>query len=123
MMRKPIALGWASLLIGVLAICAGCSPGIEIQVIHYSWVDPLPARAADCKALVYRADDAIPATCSDVGDVFVGDNGATMDCGLKRMLEEVRAQTCAYGADAAQVIRLQEPSFFGSSATRFAPGS
>lgn len=102
-------------LSAVLVICASCSRTVEIQVIPYSWVDRLAARPADCKAPVYREGDTVPTTCSDVGDVFVGDNGSSTDCGLERMLDEVRAQTCVYGADAAQVIRVQEPKFTGST--------
>lgn len=96
-------------------VCGACSRTVDIQVIPYPWVARPPAAAPSCKAPVYRIGDPVPASCSDIGDVFVGDTGTTTDCDLDRMLDEVQAQTCAYGADAAQVFRVEEPSLFASS--------
>lgn len=115
MMRRTTFLGRTLLLAGLLTTCGACSRTIEVQVIPYPWVAQLRPKSADCTVPIYREGDSVPKTCSDVGDVFVGDTGYTTGCGLDRMLDEVRVQTCLYGADAAQVMRMQEPSFFGSS--------
>jgi hypothetical protein len=115
-MKRSIAVRRAMILGVFLCACVSCSRTVEVQVIAYSWVHQrLPSRSADCNATVYREADQVPAGCSDVADVFVGDNGQSTDCGLDRMLDEVRAQACLYGADAAQVIRTEPPSVFGST--------
>ncbi len=105
--RRTIAL--AGLLI------VGCSEEYMVQVVRQPDAPMLTQRAEGCLLTVYREAEPVPAGCREVGDVFVGDSGATSNCAAPRTLDEVRRQACLFGADAAQVVRVHPASFTGSS--------
>ena len=96
-------------------LLAACSEEYMVQVIRQPDTPMLAQRDERCELTVYRARDTVPAGCREVGDVFVGDSGATWNCAEPRTLDEVRRQACLFGADAAQVVRVHPGSFTGSS--------
>ena len=99
----------------LVGVAAGCTRTLQIQVVSQPNRGTLAARAETCAARLYAQNEAVPASCTEVGDVFVGDTGWTVDCGAARVRDEIRRQACLFGADAVQVIREREPSFFESS--------
>jgi hypothetical protein len=103
---KKLWLPWLFLLVG-------CSSALEIQIVRYPWVT-FERRAGECHPKVFFSDEPQLA-CRAIGDVFVGDNGYSHDCEQERVLDEVKKQTCAYGADAARIVRVDHPGTKGSN--------
>jgi len=101
-------------LFGALAVC-GCSTALEVQTVgRPGWESPGP-RDRNCPLVVHAIGEELDPGCREVGDVFVGDTGSSTDCGWDRMIDTVRMQGCFYGADAAQIVRHREPSFWEST--------
>lgn len=94
---------------------SGCSSELEIQTVSRpNWRDQKP-RIEDCGLTVYKSTYAFDASCEEVGDVFVGDTGWSVDCGWDRVVRVIQSEACKFGADAAQIVAHHEPSFFGST--------
>jgi len=103
----------ATLVLALVAI--GCSSRMAIQTVSRPNPPPLVPRSPSCSLPVYAHDAPIDASCVEVGDVYVGDTGWSIDCGLERVRALVQEQACRFGADAAQIVSHHEPSFFGST--------
>jgi hypothetical protein len=100
----------------ILAIVvSGCSTAMEIQTVARPHLRDLQAREPDCDLVIYEISEQIDPSCEEVGDVFVGDTGFTMDCGWDQVIDAVRREACTFGADAAQIVAHHEPSFTGST--------
>jgi hypothetical protein len=106
----------ASWLIGSLLLLSfGCSKTMDVFSIRHPSSVPRPAKPAGCALEVHPESYRFPPECREVGDVFIGDNGWSYDCGWDRVRERVRDEACAFGADAAQIVNHYEPDFFGST--------
>lgn len=97
-----------SWLLASLALMAACSSKMDIQVIEYPGASKLASRDPGCAVAVYATDAGVPAGCVDVGDVFVGDTGWSIDCGSRRVVGEVEERACRVGADAVVVRELDD---------------
>lgn len=96
----------------VLAVLGvGCSTQMDIQVIGRPDAAPLASRDRSCDIRMYETTDTPPPTCQEVGDVYVGDSGYSVDCDYDQVRERAREQACLFGADAIQEIRHQYPNF------------
>ena len=103
------------LAIALASISVGCTRTLRIELIAQPDRGSATLRTETCDAPLYAESEPLAASCTEVGDLFVGDTGWTFDCGAERVRAEVRRQTCLFGADAAQIIREQEPSWTDSS--------
>lgn len=100
----------------LLAVVAwGCSSKLEIQTIRRPDAPALVPKYAGCRIEVHPEGYRFEPGCREVGGVFVGDTAWSTDCGWDRVLDVVREEACAFGADAAQIVAHHEPSVFGSS--------
>ena len=109
--RRPRA-GW---LIGTWLLLAwGCSSKMDVFTIRRPDSVPRPAKPMGCALQVHPPEYRFPSGCREVGDVFVGDNGWSVDCGRDRVYRLVRDEACVFGADAAQIINQYGPDFGGS---------
>jgi hypothetical protein len=94
----------------LVSFVAGCSSQMDIQVVGRPDIGPFPARSANCTIRIYNQADTLPEACLEIGDVYVGDTGASINCGLASVRDRAHDQACRYGADALQIIRHQTPS-------------
>jgi hypothetical protein len=79
---------------------------MDIQLIRYPEGAALSSRVDGCAVQLLGASTELADDCMDVGDVFVGDTGFSVNCGEGRVLGEIRAAACRLGADTAVVRRI-----------------
>ena len=108
-MPRPVV----SLLLLLVAI--GCSAPFAVHLVRQPDAGPLTPRGDGCGADLYEQAETPPASCREVGDVFLGDSGYTTNCGRARAHDELLDQACRFGADAVQIVRAYESSPISSS--------
>jgi hypothetical protein len=99
-----------------LAFIVGCGPRVRVTPDPAAGLTPRDD--GECDARVLREQDPVEPGMVEVGDVFVGDSGFTVNCGRARMTEELRRQACRYGADAVRITLTHQPDF-NSTCIRF----
>jgi len=69
-------LARAGLLAAALAVC-GCAA--NVQTVTRPGSPPRAAKGPDCRLQIHPADRRLDPSCQEIGDVFVGDTGLTID--------------------------------------------
>lgn len=105
---------WVGALV-LLAAVTGCSETLAVHVVTQPDAGALRPRGDACAPHIYAQEDAVPSECGEVGDIFLGDTGFTTNCGRERVLDELRRETCSFGANAAQIVRAHDAGSYGSS--------
>lgn len=103
---------WACLF---AVAASGCTTTLEVQTIVRPEWQSFVAHPEECAFTVYWDDHRFAPSCREIGDVFVGDTGFSVDCGWDRVMETVRSEACRVGAQAGQIVRHREPELFGSA--------
>jgi hypothetical protein len=98
-----------------LVAALGCRSNVAIQTIARPDLEPRAPKSPNCELIVRPADYRFDPGCREIGDVYIGDTGFSVNCGLEQVMDIVRGEACRAGADAAQVVAHHEPSFFGST--------
>jgi hypothetical protein len=102
----------ASLLRVACAAAPLCACALDVQTIRYPEAAGVTARPEGCEVRVVDWYRTPPASCIDLGDVYVGDRGAAAfssgGCGRERVEREIRVAACQLGADLAMVRHLRE---------------
>lgn len=84
---------------------------LEIQVVGRPGVALAPTPDGRCTALLYGEKDRLPRGCeTEIGDVFLGEEGHTGDCTWADVTKEAVHQACLAGADLAQIVMSQAPA-------------
>ena len=106
------------LLLPLTALAAGCSNLMNVQIIRYDagpltrW-EPKQSPPAEkwelCGARLVEDASSIPKGCEPVGDVYIGDNGDSFDCGRERVTRDVEAGICRLRADVGVIRWLSDP--------------
>ena len=91
----------------------GCAA--DVQTVGRPDAPATTPKSADCEVPVHPIDYRVGPGCQEIGDVYVGDTGFTVDCEWQRVKRIIRAQACLAGADAAQIVAHHQPSFWSSS--------
>lgn len=94
------------LVVAFALVCAvACSPKVE-----YTPLAPAgPPRSLAANVDIYLPNETLPSGAEVLGIVSIGDTGFTTNCGLDRMLTELRDQAREVGADGAYVTEIREP--------------
>lgn len=94
-------------------LMGACSPYIKTTVSHY-----YPPLGPDKTITVFEPGDSLKGPYKDLGTVFVGDNGFTVNCQYDRMLGVAMEEARKSGGDALYITGHFYPSIFGSSCHR-----
>lgn len=96
-----------TLFLPLLALCA-CSAGVDVQTIVYPEASRVPVMPAPAEIRIFRSTEPLPATCCPIGDVFVGDDGGSIDCRYDRVVGEVKDVAWRLQANAAVIRRVPD---------------
>lgn len=98
------------LAIGLPLLCS-CSTSLDVQTVGRPGVYGSPGSNLDCGIKLYGKNEALPPDCTvEIGDVWVGDDGTSNDCGMERVSKVAVREACQWGADAAQLVDIQTPA-------------
>ncbi|MDO7844881.1 hypothetical protein Q5H92_00820 [Hymenobacter sp. M29] len=98
---KPCVLVAAAAL-----LLSSCAPRIITQLNGPA----VAALAPDAPVLVLDVDEYSPNGCALVANVFVGESGTTLNCGLDRMMSEALRQARQAGGNVLKLTELRPPS-------------
>jgi hypothetical protein len=93
----PATLG-AGVLLASAVLVGACTTVVERQIIHYAEARSVEGRPIECHVELVEQEGALPPGCLALGDVFIGDEGSTFDCGRPRMVREATRELCRLGA-------------------------
>lgn len=96
--------------LAVLAALGGCAPKIS-TVLNGA---PLTALPTATEVLLLGLETSEPAQCILVGTVRVSEAGATVNCGLPRVLNEARQQALKMGGNVVKLTEVKPPGFASS---------
>lgn len=99
---KPCVLVAAAALL----LLSGCAPRIITQLNGPA----VAALAPDAPVMVLDVDEYSPKGCPLVANVFVGESGTTLNCGLERMMNEALRQARQAGGNVLKLTELRPPS-------------
>jgi len=104
-------------LIFCFVLTAGCmkSPDLLVQVIRYPGF-VFEGGAPDCEEFsayrqvrVFKSEKIFPGECHAIGDVFIGDSGATFDCEPEDLIRRLRIAACEKGVVLTRIIHINPP--------------
>ena len=101
-----------SVLVAAAAVLllSGCAP----RIITHLQAPPVAALAPDAPVTVLAEDEYRPNGSELLAQVFVGESGTTLNCGLERMMGEALRQTRQAGGNVLKITRIIPPSWASS---------
>lgn len=95
------------LLVVTAVIALGCSSKLYIQSVRYPGTGDVTEQPG-CNARLLVEDAPLANECALIGDVFIGDTGFSMNCGIERVRAELRTAACRLGGDTVRIRRLKD---------------
>lgn len=93
-----------------LVACACVTRDMDVQVIRYPGAPIPPRPGTGCDVDLLGEDHFELVHCRDIGDVFVGDTGSSVECGRARVRREIHREACRAGANAVVIRRIHDPN-------------
>lgn len=67
---------------------------------------------------ILDGDETVPDNSQFIGEIKIGDSGFTTECGFNKVLADATATARKAGANIVEIVKLKDPSPFGSSCYR-----
>lgn len=99
-------------LAAVIAIMLLCSCSSHVN--YDAKVDTGVSKGIDCDLDIAVPPNNLKGSIKEIGHVYIGDTGFSLDCGWDTVMRNLREKACAAGADAVQVTSVKPPDFWST---------
>ncbi len=98
----------------LVAIAVSCAPSVSSKLLNQSY----SKLAEGTKIYILEQNEDVPANSELIGDVKVGDNGLSTDCGYDKAMSEITTIAKSSGANIIKIVEVKKPNALGSTCYR-----
>lgn len=102
------------LILPALLLIVSCATSVTTKLAQHNY----PALLEQDRIFLLEENENLPLNSQFIGDIKIGDSGFTTDCGYNKVIEDATATARKSGANIIHIVKLKDPTPFGSTCYR-----